>query len=230
MSTTRSRTSRSCSGAEGPSPSVDTRVALAARRNPETRTWKNSSRLDEKMARNFTRSSNGFRSSDASYSTRALNSIHDCSRPRCGTRLGRARRTRCGAVSCGRLSALIGARECTSRLLSPRITHSARFRHRKQREQALRLRREAEAGEDAERARQLRQVLAASGLQLRLQLPAGRDHRLAVEGLEAVQAQLDPRAATRDVPDEAPLAEPGGLHEGGITREGDELAPSRGVG
>jgi len=39
------------------------------------RFMKNSSRFDEKMARNFTRSSRGVRTSSASASTRRLNSI-----------------------------------------------------------------------------------------------------------------------------------------------------------
>ena len=47
-----------------------------------TRTWKNSSRFDEKMAENFTRSSSGTRSSSASASTRVLKSSQESSRLR----------------------------------------------------------------------------------------------------------------------------------------------------
>ena len=43
-------------------------------RRPAIRTWKNSSRLFAKIVRNFTRSRRGFRSSRASWRTRALNS------------------------------------------------------------------------------------------------------------------------------------------------------------
>src|SRR5688500_6881399 len=45
-----------------------------------TRTWKNSSRLDAKMARNLTRSSRGVRGSSASWSTRRLKSSQASSR------------------------------------------------------------------------------------------------------------------------------------------------------
>ena len=45
-----------------------------------TRTMKNSSRFELKMARNFTRSSRGTLGSCASSSTRRLNSSHDSSR------------------------------------------------------------------------------------------------------------------------------------------------------
>ncbi len=48
--------------------------------SPATRTWKNSSRPSEKMARNFTRSSSGTRSSSARSRSRAPNSSHDSSR------------------------------------------------------------------------------------------------------------------------------------------------------
>ena len=48
--------------------------------SPPTRTMKNSSRFDEKIARNFSRSMNGTRLSCASSSTRRLNSSHDNSR------------------------------------------------------------------------------------------------------------------------------------------------------
>ena len=54
--------------------------------SPETRTCTNSSRLDEKIARNFARSSSGRSASSASASTRALKSSQDSSRfrSRCG--------------------------------------------------------------------------------------------------------------------------------------------------
>src|SRR5580765_2508745 len=45
-----------------------------------TRTWKNSSRFELKIARNLTRSSNGIKGSSASASTRALNSSQESSR------------------------------------------------------------------------------------------------------------------------------------------------------
>src|SRR5438874_9531787 len=48
--------------------------------SPPTRTMKNSSRLDSKMARNFTRSRSGTLGSWASSSTRRLNSSQDSSR------------------------------------------------------------------------------------------------------------------------------------------------------
>ena len=47
---------------------------------PATRTMKNSSRFEEVIAQNFTRSSSGLLSSSASSSTRELNSSHDSSR------------------------------------------------------------------------------------------------------------------------------------------------------
>ena len=46
----------------------------ACSRSPATRTMKNSSRFDAKIARNFTRSKSGLFASSASSSTRALNS------------------------------------------------------------------------------------------------------------------------------------------------------------
>src|SRR5512145_1257353 len=48
--------------------------------NAATRTMKNSSRFELKIARNFTRSSSGTLGSWASSSTRRLNSSHDSSR------------------------------------------------------------------------------------------------------------------------------------------------------
>ena len=63
-------------------------------RRPATRTWKNSSRLPAKMARNLTRSRSGLRSSRASWSTRALNSSQLSSRLRIGPRWSRAARRR----------------------------------------------------------------------------------------------------------------------------------------
>ena len=50
--------------------------------SPATRTMKNSSRFDEKIEQNFTRSSSGTESSAASSSTRALNSSQESSRLR----------------------------------------------------------------------------------------------------------------------------------------------------
>ena len=62
-------------------------------RRPATRTWKNSSRLPAKIARNLTRSSSGLRSSRASSRTRALKSSQDSSRLRYGNgALGRGAR------------------------------------------------------------------------------------------------------------------------------------------
>ena len=49
---------------------------------PDTRTWKNSSRFELKIARNLARSSRGSDASSASASTRALKSSHDSSRLR----------------------------------------------------------------------------------------------------------------------------------------------------
>ena len=79
-------------GPPGPNPPTGTlaRPARTCWRSPATRIWKNSSRLFATIARNFTRSSRGFRGSRASYRTRALNSIHESSRSR--YRLRRARR------------------------------------------------------------------------------------------------------------------------------------------
>src|SRR5262245_213380 len=67
------------------------RLERAARRNVEIRTWKNSSRFEAKIARNFTRSRSGLRSSDASWRARALNSIHESSRLSWGTLRDRRR-------------------------------------------------------------------------------------------------------------------------------------------
>ena len=83
-SRTRWRAAASCSSAVRPSGERSTLPASTCWRRPATRTWKNSSRLPAKMARNLTRSSSGFRSSRASWRTRALNSSHDSSRLRYG--------------------------------------------------------------------------------------------------------------------------------------------------
>src|SRR4051794_8310908 len=64
------------------------------RRSPDTRTWKNSSRLPAKIWRNLTRSSRGFRSSLASCRTRALNSIQESSRLRYRIPIARSARLR----------------------------------------------------------------------------------------------------------------------------------------
>ena len=77
-----SRTAASCSSAVRPSGERATLPASTCWRSPATRTWKNSSRLPAKMARNLTRSSSGLRSSRASCRTRALNSSQDSSRLR----------------------------------------------------------------------------------------------------------------------------------------------------
>ena len=53
--------------------------AAILRIRPATRTMKNSSRLEAKIARNRTRSSSGVRSSSASSSTRWLNRTQLCS-------------------------------------------------------------------------------------------------------------------------------------------------------
>ena len=59
---------------------LDGRPASMASSTLATRTMKNSSRLLEKMARNFARSSSGCDSSSASSSTRELKSSHESSR------------------------------------------------------------------------------------------------------------------------------------------------------
>ena len=87
---TRSRAASSCSCGVRPSGEWAALPTCACWRSPAIRTWKNSSRLPAKMARNLTRSSSGLRSSRASKSTRALNSSHDSSR----LRYGRWRRVR----------------------------------------------------------------------------------------------------------------------------------------
>ena len=79
-SRTRSRAAASCSAGVRPSGARVTAPASTCWRSPAMRTWKNSSRLPAKIARNLTRSSSGLRASRASCSTRALNSSHDSSR------------------------------------------------------------------------------------------------------------------------------------------------------
>ena len=103
-SSTRSRAAASCSSAVRPSGERATLPASTCWRRPATRTWKNSSRLPAKMARNLTRSSSGLRSSRASCSTRALNSSHDSSRLMYGNvtlARGGAARTRGDDGACG---------------------------------------------------------------------------------------------------------------------------------
>jgi hypothetical protein len=72
--------SASCSDASWPSGDVARRPAATWSFRPATRTWKNSSRFELKMARNLARSSTGTTGSAASASTRALKSSHDSSR------------------------------------------------------------------------------------------------------------------------------------------------------
>ena len=73
---------RSCSVGVSPSGDVPPILASCCSLSRATRTWKNSSRLLLKMARNFTRSSTGARSSAARASTRPLKSSQDSSRLR----------------------------------------------------------------------------------------------------------------------------------------------------
>ena len=74
------RTSRSCWA--GVSPSMVRSVSSAATRSasPDTRTWKNSSRLVEKMLRNLAFSSRGTSGSSARARTRALKASQEISR------------------------------------------------------------------------------------------------------------------------------------------------------
>ena len=77
----RAPTPRPCvsAGVSPSGPACDRRRGCAASARA-TRTMKNSSRFELKMARNFTRSSSGTLGSCASSSTRRLNSSHDSSR------------------------------------------------------------------------------------------------------------------------------------------------------
>ena len=93
-SRTRTRIASSCCAAVRPSGAWWAAPAWTWRRRPDTRTWKNSSRFEAKIARNFTRSSSGFRLSRASWRTRALNSIQESSRLRIGPRWSRGTRRR----------------------------------------------------------------------------------------------------------------------------------------
>ena len=81
-SRTRSRAAASCSAGVRPSGARATAPASICWRRPAMRTWKNSSRLLAKIARNLTRSSSGLRASRASWRTRPLNSSQDSSRLR----------------------------------------------------------------------------------------------------------------------------------------------------
>ena len=96
---TRSRAAASCSAGVRPSGARVTAPASTCWRRPAMRTWKNSSRLPAKIARNLTRSRSGLRASRASWRTRALNSSQDSSRFRYGSSgcSLRARRGRAGA-------------------------------------------------------------------------------------------------------------------------------------
>ncbi len=89
-SRTRARMASSCWPGVRPSSDWCWELTWSWRRRPDTRTWKNSSRLDAKMARNLTRSSSGLRVSRASWRTRALNSIQESSRLRIGPFWSRA--------------------------------------------------------------------------------------------------------------------------------------------
>ena len=79
-SSTRSRIAASPSWGDSPSSERTESPDAAWSIRPATRTMKNSSRLDEKIEQNFTRSSSGVDSSAASSSTRALKSSHESSR------------------------------------------------------------------------------------------------------------------------------------------------------
>ena len=79
-SSTRSRIAASASRGVSPSCERTGRPDAAWSISPATRTMKNSSRFDEKIEQNLTRSSSGIDSSAASSSTRALKSSHESSR------------------------------------------------------------------------------------------------------------------------------------------------------
>ena len=70
----------SCSLTVMPSAGISPTSPVSCCFNPASRTMKNSSRFDEKMAMNLSRSSSGTVSLSASESTRALNSSQDSSR------------------------------------------------------------------------------------------------------------------------------------------------------
>src|SRR5580704_2948880 len=114
----------------GRSPSADRvrRPASTWSLSPATRTWKNSSRPSEKMARNLTRSSSGTRSSSARSSSRAPNSSHDSSRfeNRSGPRAVTASSAPTG-VSVGVASATEGPGRAA--VLAPRAGSEACMKH-----------------------------------------------------------------------------------------------------
>ena len=80
--TTFAAIAESCSRGVSPSDERVRMPAAACCLRPATRTWKNSSMLVAKIARNFARSSSGVVGSSASASTRALKSIVESSRLR----------------------------------------------------------------------------------------------------------------------------------------------------
>ena len=82
VAVTRLRISASCSSGRIPSGVVAMTPASTCSNRPETRTWKNSSRLCEQIARNFTLARIGRSSSSASARTRSLKSSQDSSRLR----------------------------------------------------------------------------------------------------------------------------------------------------
>ncbi len=77
---TFSRIAESCLRGLRPSGEGEATPAISCSFNPATRTWKNSSRLEAKMAMNFARSSSGRPPSSARASTRSLKSSQDSSR------------------------------------------------------------------------------------------------------------------------------------------------------
>ena len=81
-SSTRERIARSCSTWSRPSGDADRTPTATCSFSPATRTWKNSSTLPLKIARNLARSSSGTDGSSASASTRAWNSSIESSRLR----------------------------------------------------------------------------------------------------------------------------------------------------
>ena len=90
--------SRTCRG-DSPDAAVTAMPVAMRRLRPATRTMKNSSRLDAKIARNRTRSSSGMSASSASSSTRWLNASQESSRSRNRSVGQAARRCRCARRS-----------------------------------------------------------------------------------------------------------------------------------
>ena len=102
-----------------------TRPARTCSRRPEMRTWKNSSRFEAKIERNWTRSRRGFRSSRASSRTRALNSIQESSRFSCRLRAPFRPRGR-GAASADRAAVALSRRRAGSAVMA---IHDCGHRH-----------------------------------------------------------------------------------------------------